>query len=161
MTNQEFFYTALGQENRRTSKTTVDTTTLDNQVTRSTYDPGGYTDTVKADQLVDGGPKVDPDIDYLYEASGQLIAKTKTTATGTNTKLFFYWQSGTSSRRRRMARARPRSATCAAQAASLWRSRSSRRTHWAAPTRPGRGLLTDPEGNVATHLRRTPTVPPR
>ena len=153
VTNQEFFYTPLGQENRRTSKTTVDTTTLDNQVTRSTYDPGGYTDTVEADQLVDGGPKVDPDIDYLYDASGQLIAKIKTTATGTNTKLFFYWRSGTQLAEETNGKGetkvrylRGSSGEPLAQQKLETNALGRTDTTWT-------WLLTDPEGNVATHLK--------
>lgn len=90
-TTQSFIYTGLGEEKERTSTTTISSTTI-NDVMASTYDPAGHTDEVSNSKTVDGtAADADPDVDYLYDASDQVIARTEKSTTETETTLYFYW----------------------------------------------------------------------
>jgi RHS repeat-associated protein len=148
VTDEGFFYTPLGQEERRTSMTTFEGAPVDERVTESTYDPAGYTDEVTQEQKVEDGPTADPNVDYLYDAAGQVIARTE----GTETRVFFYF--GTTEQLAE--ETTPEDDTkvrylVSSDGQPLAQQTPGEDTTWT-------WLLHDAQGNVGTHLKDDGTV---
>ena len=86
-TTQAFTYNALGDEIQRTARTSIVGSPVQPETGRmaSSYDPAGRTSTVDT-----SGVGVPPDVDYVYDGSGQPIARTS----GGRTTYFFYFDGG-------------------------------------------------------------------
>ena len=147
-------YNAIGEEKSRSTSTVVDVTPV--PITRSgssatTYDPGGHTR--RADFSGDNAPR---DVDYVYAADGQLIART---VDGKTTYLF-YFASGT----RLAEQTRPSGATKTRYLNSPSGSVMAEQQYKEAPVGDPidaptwTWLLRDSDGNVATEVTADGTV---
>lgn len=156
-----FCYTPLGQENRRVSRTQQNATlpatctgSPGDVVSDSSYDAADNTDAVDRSGLTD------TDVDYVYDASGQLLARTETaTGKAPETTLYFYWSGGSTL-------AEETNETGATRV-RYFTSDAGQAIAQEAGNAPGEGappagtwhwLLSDPEGNVATHVRADGTI---
>jgi RHS repeat-associated protein len=158
----DFDYTGLGEESERSATTSFAGTSLVVAETRnSSYDPAGYSDVHDHNKTVNGTPVAgEPDLDYLYSASGQVIARKQTSASATSWRYFFYF-AGTTSLAEETSE---QGATYARYLLASGQAIAEQTyTEDATTTEPGATptftfLLTDPDGNVATELESDGTV---
>jgi RHS repeat-associated protein len=148
-TTYGFDYSGLGEETNRTAHTVVTGPISDtvDQSTATAYDPSGHTDDV--DHTGEGAPN---DVDYLYSASGDLIARTA----GGKTTYFFYFDGGS----RLAEEARPSGKTKVRYFnSSSGKILAEQRFEDGADGDPDENvtawvwLLRDPDGNVATEVK--------
>jgi RHS repeat-associated protein len=158
----DFDYTGLGEESERSATTSFAGTSLVVAETRnSSYDPAGYSDVHDHNKTVNGTSVAgEPDLDYLYSASGQVIARKQTSASATSWRYFFYF-AGTTSLAEETSE---QGATYARYLLASGQAIAEQTyTEDATTTEPGTEatftfLLTDPDGNVATELEEDGTV---
>lgn len=154
-TDMTFGYSSLGEEITRHSSTQVLSVppSTDTEDVATDYDPGGHTNKVD-----NSGTNAPADVDYLYSADGQVIARTS----GSKTTYFFYFLGSS----RLAEETRPSGATKTRYLNSADGSTvAEQRFADAATGEPDPTnsswvwLLRDPDSNVATELKETATGP--
>ncbi len=145
-TDTTFDYLPIGDESRRDSTTT--TTSLTGGSTFSHSRASSYDAAGRPDAIDNSGTAPPPDVDYLYDVSGRLLARTS----GSDTRYFFYFATGS-----RYAQETDPSGTV------ITRYLNAPRGGVLAEQRVGSGawvwLLKDPQSNVATELRQGQVAP--
>ncbi len=156
---QDFHYSGLGEEIKRSATTTTTTPNVlpATDTTVTSYDPGGRTD-----QVDNRGDTLKTDIDYLYDASGQVIARTAQPEAGDpKTRLYFYF--GTTSQ---LAEETSKSGTTKTRyfSSSDGQPLAEQRYKDGLTGEPDQSnsswvwLLRDSRGNVATELKDDGTI---
>ena len=153
-TTMNLTYSDLGEETHRTLDTTYSDSSPDTTGTVDTsYDPAG-----RAKQVDNSGDDAPGDVDYLYDASGQLIART---ANNKTTYLFYFGAGGNLAEEAR--------ATGSTKVryfnTSGGQVLAEQRFSDGGDGEPDQNdstwvwLLRDPKGNVATELKEASTDP--
>jgi RHS repeat-associated protein len=150
-TTSTFTYGPLGEETRRSSiATATGIPQPQTQSVDSAYDPAGRTR--RADNTGDGAPA---DVDYLYDARGQLIART---ANGKTTYLF-YFDSGSSLAEEVRPSGKTKTRYFNASSGEVIAEQRFADDAVSGDPDPTNSswvwLLRDPDGNVATELKET------
>ncbi|PLS76440.1 MAG: hypothetical protein CYG61_02075 [Actinobacteria bacterium] len=150
---ESFGYDGLGQEKLRTTSHQEGALPATESARRaSSYDPAGHTTRADDQRVAAADPTLSPlDVDYVYDTTDRLVARTEASATASEATLYFYWgTSGTLAEEADGAGAPKVAYLVDDDFEALGQE---------AVTRPLTGevrtwswLLPDASGNVATHL---------